>query len=243
MLRIFRAPHGPGVRIDSGVVEGNEIPSYFDSMIAKIIAWAPTRKQAIARVVRACQELDAVVEDGATNQAFLCDILHHPAFTSGSADTNWIQKAMEKGELRAVGCEAEALVASAILEYQIQYRAARNIFFSEVQDGIPQQIPANKGRLIELRVRGKSREIHVFCVGLDQYWIEVEKKLYRACMQVISNGVADLVFMEKRHKILYAYGYNGIAIEVDGYSHQVERTAGGTIKSPAPAVVVSVGRR
>ena len=54
-IAIFRTPSGPGIRVDSGVVEGMEIAPYFDSMIAKIIAYAPTRKQAIARVLRACR--------------------------------------------------------------------------------------------------------------------------------------------------------------------------------------------
>ena len=57
-IAIFRTPSGPGIRVDSGVVEGMEIAPYFDSMIAKIIAYAPTRKQAIARVLRACKELE-----------------------------------------------------------------------------------------------------------------------------------------------------------------------------------------
>ena len=43
-IAIFRTPSGPGIRVDSGVVEGMEIAPYFDSMIAKIIAYAPTRK-------------------------------------------------------------------------------------------------------------------------------------------------------------------------------------------------------
>ena len=69
--RDLSVPAGPGVRVDSGVTEGSEISEHFDSMIAKIIVWAPTRELCIARARRACLELDAAVEDGATNQAFL----------------------------------------------------------------------------------------------------------------------------------------------------------------------------
>ena len=65
----FRAPTGPGIRVDSGIVEGMEIAPLFDSMIAKIIAGGATRDQAIARLRRALEELQVVVEDGATNKS------------------------------------------------------------------------------------------------------------------------------------------------------------------------------
>src|SRR5690606_33163848 len=62
-VQVFRAPSGPGIRVDSGVVEGNTIAPEFDSMIAKVIAWAPSRSQAIARMQRALREFQVVVED------------------------------------------------------------------------------------------------------------------------------------------------------------------------------------
>ena len=65
-------------------VEGMEIAPYFDSMIAKIIAYAPTRKQAIARFFELVSELEAVVVDGSTNQAFLCELLQNPEFVFGN---------------------------------------------------------------------------------------------------------------------------------------------------------------
>ena len=73
----------------------------FDSMIAKLIAWGRTRKEAVARLTRALHEFPVVVEDGATNKAFLLDLLASKPFLEGTADTAWLDRAMEAGEIRA----------------------------------------------------------------------------------------------------------------------------------------------
>ena len=64
----LRPPAGPGVRWDSGVEVGNEVTLYYDSMLAKLIVWAPDRAQAIARMARALDEL--VLVGVSTNQGF-----------------------------------------------------------------------------------------------------------------------------------------------------------------------------
>ena len=68
VLRL-RLPAGPGIRVDSGIEQGNSIPPEFDSMIAKIIASAPQRSQAFARLERALQELQLKIEGGTSNRA------------------------------------------------------------------------------------------------------------------------------------------------------------------------------
>jgi acetyl/propionyl-CoA carboxylase alpha subunit len=65
----LRLPAGPGIRVDSGVEQGSLIPPEFDSMIAKIIAYAPTRALALARLQRALAELRVKIEGGTTNRA------------------------------------------------------------------------------------------------------------------------------------------------------------------------------
>ena len=52
----MRNPSGPGVRNDSGVEAGFEVPVFYDSMISKVVAWAPDRAGAIARMRRALRE-------------------------------------------------------------------------------------------------------------------------------------------------------------------------------------------
>ena len=69
---------GPGVRIDTGVAEGDTVPPDFDSMIAKIIAYGQNRKEALSRLQRALRESVVVIKGGASNKAFLLELLNRP---------------------------------------------------------------------------------------------------------------------------------------------------------------------
>ena len=54
-----------------------------------------------------------------------------------------------------------------------------------------------------------------------------------------SAGIAQLQMRGRQHKVLYAIGNSGISVEVDGYTHHVERATGGKVLAPSPAVVIS----
>ena len=68
-ITTYHVPGGPGVRVDTHLYQGYKVPPYYDSMLAKIIVHAPTRDEAIKRMVRALDEL--VVEGVHTTTAFL----------------------------------------------------------------------------------------------------------------------------------------------------------------------------
>ena len=239
-VAIFRPPSGPGVRVDSGITEGSTIPEFFDSMIAKLIIWAPTRELCIARARRACLELDAAVEDGATNQAFLLDILRHEEFVQATAATDWLDRAMQEGSVVRVAAEKEALLAAAILEYKRHTRSNIDRFFQQAQEGIPFQFPENRGFETELRLRGISYSMLVASWGQDEFVIEVDSQLHRVQFRDAGAHIAEIWVENTRHKILYSFGSAGITVELDGYSHTVERSSGGIVKSPTPAVIVGI---
>ena len=82
----FDLPLGPGVRIDTAVRSGSEIPPYYDSMIAKLIVWDDTRDAAIARAERALREL--TIEGIPTTRDLALDVLGSPEFRSGDYSTS-----------------------------------------------------------------------------------------------------------------------------------------------------------
>ncbi len=86
----FRPPLGPGVRVDTAVVERGEITPYYDSMIAKVIVHDADRPGAIARAVRALQELE--LEGVPTTQALALDILRSPEFAAGDYSTGFLDE-------------------------------------------------------------------------------------------------------------------------------------------------------
>ncbi|GFN23316.1 acetyl-CoA carboxylase biotin carboxylase subunit [Thermanaeromonas sp. C210] len=91
----FHPPGGFGVRVDTALYPGYEIPPYYDSLIAKVIAWAPSRDEAIARMRGALQEM--VVEGVTTTIPFHLRIMDNAFFRRGEVYTNFIQRRLVGG--------------------------------------------------------------------------------------------------------------------------------------------------
>ena len=87
-IELFRLPTGPGMRVDTGVAEGDAIAAEFDSMIAKIIAWGRDRRGGARPPARGrWSQTRVIVEGGRTNKAFLLTLLGHPDVIAGHYDT------------------------------------------------------------------------------------------------------------------------------------------------------------
>ncbi len=84
----WRPANGEGVRIDHGLVDGAEVGSHYDPMLAKIIAFGASRDEARRRLIRAVE--DTVLMGLDDNRRFLAAILRHPAFAAGDATTAFI---------------------------------------------------------------------------------------------------------------------------------------------------------
>ncbi len=89
-LLLYREPRLPGVRIDSGVAEGSDVPVQYDPLLAKVIARAETRDLAIGRLSAALGAFQ--IEGIATNIDFLRRILDHEAFRAGDVDTGFLDR-------------------------------------------------------------------------------------------------------------------------------------------------------
>ena len=86
-------PGGYGVRVDTGLYSGYTLPPYYDSLMAKLIVFAPTRLEAIRRMRRALEEL--VIEGPANNTDLLHQIMHHPDFVRGNYTTGYLEANMD----------------------------------------------------------------------------------------------------------------------------------------------------
>jgi len=107
----LRSPAGPGLREDRGVDEGDEIGVHYDPMMAKLIAWGPSRPEAIARLVRGLREYEIL---GVRTNISLClFVLTHPAFASGDISTHFVNRFFTPGALQA-GREIEEGAAAAV---------------------------------------------------------------------------------------------------------------------------------
>jgi acetyl-CoA carboxylase, biotin carboxylase subunit len=89
-IEYLRAPAGPGIRWDSGIEIGDEVTLHYDSMLAKLIVWAPDRAQALARMKQGLDEL--VIIGVATNQSFHRRLMADPSFREGEIDIQFLER-------------------------------------------------------------------------------------------------------------------------------------------------------
>jgi len=115
LLTRYRLPIGPGVRVDSGVEEGDEVTPHYDPMVAKLITWAPDRAVAIGRMKAALRELR--VGGIRTNRALLDVVLEAEAFVEGRYATDIIGTLMPLPEPEVVDGDAALLAAIAAVKH------------------------------------------------------------------------------------------------------------------------------
>ncbi len=88
-LRVYRPPHGPGLRLDDGFGEGDVVSNFYDPMIAKLSAWAPTRPQCIARMASALDSFE--IAGISHNIEHLQQVLASEPFRTGHYDTGIVK--------------------------------------------------------------------------------------------------------------------------------------------------------
>ncbi len=91
-VKVWRPPGGPGVRLDTHVVTGYRVPPNYDSMVAKLLVYQPTRAEAIAVMRRALGEF--VVEGIHTTIPIHQKIMETPEFAEGRVDTKFIERSL-----------------------------------------------------------------------------------------------------------------------------------------------------
>ncbi len=89
VITVFHPPGGHGVRLDTHAYSGYRIPPFYDSMIAKLIVTAPTRKQAIIKMKRALEEF--IIEGIKTTIPYHIQLLDDPNFNAGSISTKYLE--------------------------------------------------------------------------------------------------------------------------------------------------------
>ncbi len=112
-ILLYREPKGPGIRVDSGIVEGSDVSVYYDPMLAKVIVWGETRSATIARAEQALRNFHIL--GIRTNIGFLLSILRHSRFISAEVDTGFVDSAGEeiRRALHTDGPAPAALAAAA----------------------------------------------------------------------------------------------------------------------------------
>jgi 3-methylcrotonyl-CoA carboxylase alpha subunit len=123
-IRTWRMPETvDGLRIDAGYRGGDAVSPYYDAMLAKVIAWAPTRQAAIERLNRGLEETD--VRGIVTNIPFLSALVTHPQVRANNIDTGFIERELKKlTESSGTSSDLELCAAVAAIVNE-EWKAAR----------------------------------------------------------------------------------------------------------------------
>jgi acetyl-CoA carboxylase biotin carboxylase subunit len=115
-ITALRAPSGPGIRDDSGVYEGWEVPVHYDSLLSKLVAFGEDRTQAMARLRRALREYKVL--GIRTSLPFFERVLDHPDFLSGRYDTGLVARVLAQPSAAEPAQVEMAAVAAAVCAYE-----------------------------------------------------------------------------------------------------------------------------
>ena len=234
----FRVLTGPGVRIDTGVAEGDAVPTEFDSMIAKIIAYGQNRKEALSRLQRALREAVVVIKGGASNKAFLLELLNRPEVQRGEVHVGWLDLASSGQPIPRRYADV-ALVQAAIEAYEAQLGVEQTQFYASAVRGRP-LVRSEVGRSTELRYGGRSYAPTTYRLGPQQYRVDVNGSRVQAHIDRLGQFEYWLTAFGRRFHVVSVTQGLTYRIEVDGVLHRIDRDDGGIVHAPSPAVVVSI---
>ncbi len=149
----LRPPAGPGIRDDSGVYEGWTVPTAYDPLLSKVIAWAPDRAGAIRRMVCALNEYD--VRGIRTTIEFCRNVVGSPAFAAADFDTTYVDRLREQSGRFAESdghlAETAAIAAAMWEALRPKSGAAHNGQPPAETAGHPDSLWAQRARLESLR--------------------------------------------------------------------------------------------
>jgi acetyl-CoA carboxylase biotin carboxylase subunit len=113
----LRVPGGPGIRDDSGIYEGFEVPIHYDPLLSKLVVWASTRGEAIQRMRRALEEYQVLGIK--TTIPFYQRVMENPAFVAGNVTTSFIDEVFsQQDQVRDHPLQEIALIAAAISQLE-----------------------------------------------------------------------------------------------------------------------------
>lgn len=239
-IAVFRVPTRAGVRLDSGVTEGDPIPAEYDSMFAKLISHGSSRMEALAQLRGALLESTLLVAGGASNRSFLLRLLGCKEIAEDRVDVDWLDRVSVAG-FPSSGAGADvALLQAAIETCDRESDLEREQFFASAARMRP-VVRTEAGRVVELRYRGHSYRFTVYRMSAGQYRVDIDGA--RVEVGVDRSGPFErwISCFGRRHRVISEIQGLDHRVEVEDTSHRISRDEAGIIRASAPSVVVSVG--
>ena len=175
-LAHLRLPTGPGVRVDTGVIEGDGIPAEFDPMICKLTAWGQDRiRGARAPAPSTRRHCRGPRRRERRTRGFLLELLDHPKLCAGEVDKGWLDRLSVTGGTLPARHGDVALLQAAIELSDQDAADDRARFYAFARRGRPQAAGA-LSRTYELRHRGERYRLAVSQIAPDRYRVTVDRQ-------------------------------------------------------------------
>ncbi len=239
IVELFRMPTRSGLRLDSGVAEGDPIPAEYDSMFAKLISHGPTRQDALARLVRALGDSAIVVAGGTTNRTFLHQLLERDEVANNQFDIDWLDRQSAAGVHVSSRHTAVALLQAALDIYESELELEREQFFATAARMRP-VLRTEPGRPVELQYRGHSYRFQIYRCSVHRYRVDIDGSRIEVEVDRAGKSECWLTYAGQRHRVVSVIQGLTHIVEVDGASHKISRDEAGIVRAYAPSVVVSV---
>ena len=247
-LLLFDIPTAPGVRVDAGFRTGGEVSVFYDPMLAKVIAHAPTREQSVRLLARTLA--DSRVHGVVTNRALLVGILREDEFLAGDIDTGYLTR-HDPAELMAADERQAPIHALAVALADQALRRSRAEVLTHIPSGWrnvpngPQQViyqVADRGVDVRYRLRGQHLQAAVNGVELAPVRLR-ECRPDRVDMQV--DGVRRVITVARSGAARYADSALGSTalVEQPRFPAAEVEAAAGSLVAPMPGTVVRVDAR
>lgn len=241
------------VRVDSGIVEGDEISSFYDPMIAKLIVWGENREAALVQMHNALSQFH--VEGLGNNIAFLDRLVASESFTHANLDTNLIQREQEYLFNTAQQTSNELIASAALTELLLrisQNKVANNsvwqanpLWRSNLKSRYPIQFQLADQRLqINLFSQADSAHKNAFVAEINGQQIELSGELLNRNTVVIEiQGKKEkLAFSQSKAALTVfkngkTYAFNYIQ---NNFSAEEDQGSAGNLKAPMPGAITQV---
>ncbi|MDH5338914.1 MAG: acetyl-CoA carboxylase biotin carboxylase subunit [Rubrivivax sp.] len=245
-IDLWQPAQGDGVRIDAGVVQGQEVSPFYDAMLAKVIAWGPTREVARARLANALE--DTVLFGPVTNTAFLVDVVRRERFARGEATTAFLAEEFPAGISPPAPTEPDLALAAALILRAGQARAvAAAGYVSATQLGwssspqlpIPIDLTSGDGLWsLHARARGQDWQISVGERTIEVVFESIEP--HRVTARVGGRRVRAAMAAPDAGSLWLAVDGRRLHLRVKTAGADAHQAAGGRIVAPMPGVLIAV---
>ena len=260
MITRYAEPRGKNIRVDSGIAAGSLVGIYYDSLLAKVIAWGDTREKARRALIQALNRYH--IEGVSTNLDFVNAVLNHPSFIEGNLSTGFIAEHFDQGTAKTVP-PIEALHYMAIAATLV-YHNRNNLVRQSVEPMAPKlgtsqrksrvsrYVIRDGKRSFQLRMLRESR-LNAWTIGVDNREYKVvtpDFEFYRRRL-LLKFGGRRQYFLIRYQENFFRVAYCGIKRTLEVYTPKEWRFVSympkpkvavrqDALEAPMPGLIVNI---